>query len=241
MSSPVPETAMVLAAGMGSRMRPLTETVPKPLLEVAGKSLIDRMLDPLSAAGVKRVIVNVHWLAEQVEAHMAARRDVEVVISDERGERLETGGALTKVRGLLGDAPVLVANTDAFWAPESAEPVNALAAAFDPERMDACLLVADRMRTLGFRSAGDFTLAGDGQLVFRGEAASAPMAYCGLRIIKPQLYDGAAVEAFSAVKVWKQLAAAGRLHGVKLDAFWLHVGDPDALDDAEMWLKCHGA
>lgn len=241
MSIPVPKTAMVLAAGMGSRMRPLTDQTPKPLIEVSGKCLMDRMLDPLVAAGVERAIVNVHWLADQVESHVKARTDIEIIISDERGTRLETGGALAKARGLLGDDPIFVANTDAFWAPESVAPILALAEAFDPSKMDVCLLVADKMRTLGFPGAGDFTLSDDGQLVFRGDAPSAPMAYCGLRIMKPRLYDDAPVEAFSAVAIWKRLAEQGRLHGCQLDAFWLHVGDPLALKDAKMWLACHGA
>ncbi|MEZ5946228.1 MAG: nucleotidyltransferase family protein [Hyphomonas sp.] len=240
MSVPVPHTAMVLAAGLGTRMRPLTDGRPKPLIQVNGKALIDRMLDPLVAAGVKRAIVNVHYLADQVEAHLASRNDIEIVISDERGEVLETGGALAKARALLGDDPILVANTDAFWAPASPQPVEALAAAFEPAQMDALLLLADTGRSLGFDGAGDFFRGDDGALTRRGEAISAPFAYCGLRIIRPQLYDNAPVERFSALRVWDALIPEKRLHGLVLDRFWLHVGDPGALKDAEMWLTCHG-
>ncbi len=237
---PMPRTAMVLAAGLGSRMRPLTEATPKPLLDVGGKSLIDHMLDPLAQAGVKRVVVNVHWLADQIEAHVATRSDFEVVISDERGERLETGGGLAKARPLLGDEPVFVVNTDAFWMPQSAQPLHNMAKAFDPARMDALLLVAHIDQSLGFHGKGDFFLEPSRQLTFRGEAKHAPMAYTGVRIIKPALYDDETVRAFSAVDIWKRLARAGRLYGHRLDAFWLHVGDPQALQDADKWIEQNG-
>ncbi len=240
MAIPVPHTAMVLAAGLGTRMRPLTDNLPKPLIEVRGKALIDRMLDPLVAAGVTRAIVNVHYLADQVETHVKRRTGIEIIISDERGEVLETGGALAKVRPLLGDDPVFVVNTDAFWAPESPAPAQALAAAFDAERMDALLLVADTGQSLGFDGAGDFFRADDGGLTRRGQAASAPFAYSGLRIIRPQLYDHEPVERFSALRVWDRLIPQNRLHGHVLDRFWLHVGDPGALRHADMWLACHG-
>mgnify|MGYP003666913900 CR=1 FL=1 len=214
MSVPVPHTAMVLAAGLGTRMRPLTDEMPKPLIAVAGKRLIDRMLDPLVAAGVKRAIVNVHYLPEQVEA--------------------------AKARPLLGDDPIYVINTDAFWAPESGAPLVALADAFDPEHADALLMVADTGRCLGFDGAGDFFLGDDRRMVRRGDAKSAPWAYAGARIIRPQLYDAEPVERFSALRVWDRLIAERRLMGWPLDRFWLHVGDPGALKDAEMWLRCHG-
>lgn len=236
----IPRTAMVLAAGLGSRMRPLTETTPKPLLKTNGKCLIDRLLDPLAAAGVKRVVVNVHWLADQIETHMAARSDFEVVISDERNERLETGGGLAKARPLLGNDPVFVINTDAFWMPPGPQPLQDMAAAFDPSRMDALLLVARIDQSLGFHGAGDFFLQPSQQLVFRGEAERSPMAYTGVRIIKPQLYDTEDVRAFSAVDIWQLLAAKGRLYGHELEAFWLHVGDPQAFEDANKWIEQNG-
>ena len=240
MSVPVPHTAMVLAAGLGTRMRPLTEGVPKPLLKVRDKALIDRLLDPLAAAGVKRIVVNVHYLADMVEAHVRARNGLEVIISDERGEVLETGGAIAKARALLGDDPIFVLNTDAFWAPEAADPFLELAAAFDPDTDDERLLLADTGRSLGFEGAGDFFLEPGDRLRRRGEASSAPWAYAGVRIMKPQLYDGLAAERFSALKIWDGLIPQGRLAGHRLDRFWLHVGDPGALADAEMWVACNG-
>jgi MurNAc alpha-1-phosphate uridylyltransferase len=240
MSVPVPHTAMVLAAGLGTRMRPLTDATPKPLLKVRGKALIDRLLDPLAEAGVRRIVVNVHYLADQVEAHVKARTDVEVIISDERGEVLETGGGLARARPLLGDDPIYVLNTDAFWGPESPAPLRELAEAFDPAAEDERLLVAATDRALGFDGAGDFFLEANNRLIRRGSAPSAPWAYAGVRIMKPQLYDGAPVERFSALKIWDGLIPNGRLAGHVLDRFWLHVGDPKALADAEMWVACHG-
>ncbi|MBU4567549.1 MAG: nucleotidyltransferase family protein, partial [Alphaproteobacteria bacterium] len=213
---------------------------PKPLLKVRGKALIDRLLDPLIEAGVKRIIVNVHYLADQVETHLASRSGVDVIISDERGDVLETGGALAKARPLLGSDPVYVMNTDAFWGPESADPFLELAAAFDPDKEDERLLLADTERALGFDGAGDFFLTDGDRLERRGQAPSAPWAYAGVRIMKPQLYDHLPVERFSALKVWDELIPRGRLAGLKLDRFWLHVGDPKALADAEMWVACHG-
>ena len=237
----MPHTAMVLAAGLGTRMQPLTDDTAKPLLKVAGRSMIDRLLDNLASAGVQRAIVNVHWCADQVEAHLKARQDLEIVISDERAAVLETGGGLAKARPLLGDDPVFVVNTDAFWEPTGAEPLQKLAERFDKELMDEVLLLADTKRCLGFPGAGDFFLEETGAITRRGDAASAPWAYAGLRIIKPQLYDNAPTEPFSANRIWNDLLLKGRVHGVPLDRFWLHVGDPQALKDAEFWLRCHGA
>ncbi|MFN4023646.1 MAG: nucleotidyltransferase family protein [Hyphomonas sp.] len=240
MSVPVPHTAMVLAAGLGTRMRPLTDTLPKPLIEVRGRPLIDRVIAPLRAAGVNRLVVNVHYLAGQIEDYLSGLAGMEVVVSDERGEVLETGGALAKARALLGNDPIFVLNTDAFWGPETPEPLLALAAAFDPAAEDERLLLADTGRALGFDGPGDFFMEADGRLTRRGAAPSAPWAYAGVRIMKPQVYDGRPAERFSAVKVWEELIPEGRLRGLALDSFWLHVGDPQALRDAEMWVACHG-
>jgi len=236
----MPHTAFLLAAGLGTRMRPLTETTPKPLLKVGRKPMLDWLLDDLASTGVKRAVVNVHWLPEQVEQHLASRDDLEVVISDERDELLETGGALAKARPLLGDDPVFILNTDALWQPDAPSPLAALAAAYDPSRMDELLLLAGTDRCLGFPGAGDFNLGTDGTLSRRGEAAHAPWAYAGVRIANPTKFDGLPVEKFSANRLWDPMLASGRLHGLPLDGFWLHVGTPGALDDANMWMGCHG-
>lgn len=237
----MPHTAMVLAAGLGTRMRPLTDTTAKPLLEVAGRSMIDRLLDNLAQAGVKRAVVNVHWCADLVEAHLQDRDDLQIAISDERPEVLETGGGLAKARPLLGDDPIFVVNTDAFWEPSGPEPLKDLATSFNSELMDELLLLADTRRCLGFPGAGDFFRSDAGQLTRRGNADSAPWAYAGVRILKPQLYDGAPIEPFSANRIWNDLLPKGRMFGHPLERFWLHVGDPSALKDAEFWLRCNGA
>lgn len=236
----VPKTAMLLAAGLGTRMRPLTDNTAKPLLKVADRALVDYLLNALVAAGVERVIINVHWCADQVEQHMQRFDQLEIEISDERALLLETGGGLAKARDQLGTDPVFVINTDAFWAPTDPAPLLMLADAFDPEQMDELLLLADTKRCLGFTGPGDFLRSENGSLQRRGDAVVAPWAYAGVRILKPSLYDDAPVEPFSANRIWDRLLVQNRLFGMPLDRFWLHVGDPGALADAEMWMRCHG-
>jgi MurNAc alpha-1-phosphate uridylyltransferase len=227
------DTAMVLAAGLGTRMRPLTDDRPKALVELAGRSLIDHVLDRLAAAGVSRAVVNVHYFADRLEDHLAGRERPAVVISDEREQLLETGGGLKKARALLGDGPVLVANIDSVWTEPGVPAVERLVAAWNPEVMDALLLVVPLENASGFEGAGDFFLGADGQLAFRGEAARAPFAFMGVHLTKPQLVEGEPDGPFSLTTVWRRLAARGRLHGVVFDGFWMHVGDPQARDAAE--------
>lgn len=230
-----PTTAMVLAAGLGTRMRPLTDDRPKALVEVAGRALIDHVLDRLADAGVSRAVVNVHWFADRLEAHLAKRTRPQVVISDERAELLETGGGLKKARPLLGDDPVWVANIDSVWT-DRGDALGDLARMWDPERMDAILLLARREGSIGFEGAGDVFLADDGRLTFRGEAPSAPYAYMGVHITRPQVVDDGPDGPFSLSPVWRRLADEGRLYGCVLDGDWMHVGDPQARDEAEVRL-----
>ncbi|MEJ0023235.1 MAG: nucleotidyltransferase family protein [Alphaproteobacteria bacterium] len=173
-----PKTAMVLAAGMGTRMRPLTDTRPKPLIPVAGKPLIDHMLDRLALAGVERAVVNVHYLADLLEAHLAGRTRPAITISNERGERLETGGGLIKAAPLLGDKPFFVVNTDQVWTENGASALASLAAKFDEARMDVMMLLAPLDNCLGFHGPGDFFMSEAGALSWRGEAETAPWVYC---------------------------------------------------------------
>lgn len=232
-----PTTAMVLAAGLGTRMRPLTDDRPKALVEVGGRALIDHVLDRLADAGVERAVVNVHWFADRLEAHLAGRgRAPEITISDERTELLETGGGLKKARPLLGDAPVFVANIDSVWIDRAKTPGGALAdliRLWDPERMDAALLLARREGSIGFEGDGDFFLSEDGALTFRGEAASAPYAYMGVHITRPDYADGGPDGPFSLAGLWRASAKQGRLFGWVLDGDWMHVGDPQARDETE--------
>lgn len=223
---------MVLAAGLGTRMRPLTDDRPKALVEVAGRALIDHLLDRLSEGGVSRAVVNVHYFADRLEGRLQGRTRPQIVISDERGELLETGGGLKKARALLGDDPVLVGNIDSVWTEPGVPAVAQLLAAWDPDRMDALLLVVPVAKASGFDGPGDFFLEG-GVLKFRGEAASAPYAYMGLHITKPQLVDDGPDGPFSLTRIWRPLAETGRLWGVAFDGDWMHVGDPQAVKAAE--------
>lgn len=223
---------MVLAAGLGTRMRPLTDDRPKALVEVGGRTLIDHVLDRLADAGVERAVVNVHWFADRLEAHLAPRTRPAVAISDERAELLETGGGLKKARPLLGDDPVFVANIDSVWI-DRGDALSGLIRLWDPDRMDAALLLARREGSIGFEGGGDFFLADDGRLTFRGEAAGAPYAYMGVHITRPGYVADGPDGPFSLSPLWRKSAAAGRLFGCVLDGDWMHVGDPQARDEAE--------
>ena len=236
MTATAPTTAMVLAAGLGTRMRPLTNDRPKALVEVDGRALIDHVLDRLADAGVEKAVVNVHWFADRLEGHLADRTRPAIAISDERAELLETGGGLKKARPLLGDAPVFVANIDSVWI-DRGDALDDLIRLWDPERMDAALLLAKRDGAIGFEGGGDFFLGDDGALTFRGEAASAPFAYMGVHITRPDYADQGPDGPFSLSPLWRASAAAGRLFGCVLDGDWMHVGDPQARDEAEARLK----
>lgn len=235
-----PTTAMVLAAGLGTRMRPLTNDRPKALVEVAGKPLIDHVLDRLAEAGITRAVVNVHWFADRLESHLAARgRGPDIVISDERAELLETGGGLKKARPLLGGDPVVVANIDSVWI-DRGDAIGDLIRLWDPDRMDAALLLARREGAIGFEGEGDFFLGDDGQLTFRGEAPGAPYGYMGVHITRPDYADRGLDGPFSLATLWRKSAAEGRLFGCVMDGDWMHVGDPQARDQAEARLKGAG-
>lgn len=228
-----PKTAMVLAAGLGTRMRPLTDDRPKALVEVQGRALIDHVLDRLADAGVEQAVVNVHWFADRLEGHLAARgRGPKIIISDERAELLETGGGLKKAHALLGEEPVFVANIDSVWI-DRGDPLTDLIRLWNPETMDAALLLARREGSIGFEGDGDFFLADDGKLTFRGDAPSAPFAYMGVHITRPGYADHGPDGPFSLSPLWRKSAVEGRLFGCVLDGDWMHVGDPQARDKAE--------
>ena len=236
----IPTTAMVMAAGLWTRMRPLTNDRPKALVEVGGKALVDHMLDRLADAGVERAVVNVHYFADAMDRHLQARSRPRILISDERDVLMETGGGLKQARPLLGDEPVFVANTDSVWTEDAGPAMEALARAWDPARMDVCLLLARMDRTLGFDGPGDAFLD-DGVLRFRGDAPAAPYAYMGVQILKPQIVDDGPDGPFSLMRSWRPLAEAGRIGGVVLDGFWMHVGDPASRDEADARLRAGAA
>ena len=232
-----PKTAMVMAAGLGKRMRPLTETRPKALVEVAGKPLIDYVLDPLIGAGVERVVVNVHAHADQLQAYLARRKDAEILISDERARLLETGGGVKKARPLLGEAPIWIANSDYVWIADGEPPLSLLARTWDPARMDACVIVTPKARTLGFDTPGDFFQADDGSLTHRGAAAEAPLHCFGIQIIDPKPIYADPREVFSLFDIWFAATQIRRLFGVQPGGLWMQVGDPRALAEAEARLR----
>jgi MurNAc alpha-1-phosphate uridylyltransferase len=224
---------MVLAAGLGTRMRPLTDTLPKPLVKVAGKALIDHGLDKLAVAGVKTAVVNVHYLAEQIERHLAPRKKPKIVISDERGLLLDTGGGVTKALPLLGDEPFFHVNSDTLWLDGATPSLARLAKTFDAKAMDALLLLAPAKGSIGYSGSGDFSLHADGRLVARVEGTQAPLVYAGVAILAPALFQQAPEGAFSLTALFARAAAKGRLHGLRLDGRWMHVGSPDAIAKAE--------
>jgi N-acetyl-alpha-D-muramate 1-phosphate uridylyltransferase len=231
----VPHTAMVMAAGLGKRMRPLTATRPKPLVEVAGKPLIDHVFDRLRTAGVARAVVNVHYLADALEAHLAARaQGLEVVISDERDQLMETGGGLVQARGLLGDDPVLVANSDNLWVDGAADAIRLLAAGWDDDAMDALLLLVPLARAHNHRGTGDFYLGADGRITsWRKAGRAAPFVYTGVQILHPRLIADWPEGPFSTTLFWDRALKAGRLWGVVHQGLWFDVGTPAAIGRTE--------
>jgi N-acetyl-alpha-D-muramate 1-phosphate uridylyltransferase len=234
-----PRNAMVLAAGFGTRMHPLTEKIPKPLVQVAGKPLIDHVLDRLAAAGVERAVVNVHHFAEQMQHHLKDRTRPHVVISDERGLLLGTGGGIRNALPELGDAPFFLTNSDTLWIDDVRPNLVRLAAAFDPAAMDALLLLAPSAGSIGYAGRGDFTMAADGRLLKRGDQASAPFVYSGAAILAPALFADAPAGEFRLNLLLERAAYAGRLHGLRLEGLWMHVGTPDAILLAEAAIKAN--
>ncbi len=228
------KTGMALAAGLGTRMRPLTDDRPKALVELGGKRLVDFALDRLAATGVQRGVVNVHHFADDMEAYLARRTGApEIIISDERDALLETGGGVVKALPLLGEEPVFITNIDAVWLDAGASELDRMRAAWKSELMDVLLLLAPMGRTLGFDGAGDFFLEDDGRVAWRGDRPTAPYAYAGTQIHNPKIMAGRPQDRFSMTEVWRELVPAGRVHGLVMDSFWMHVGDPVARDAAE--------
>ncbi len=231
-----PRKAIVLAAGLGKRMLPITATMPKPMVKVAGRSLIDFALDKLHEAGVETVVVNVHHFADMLEAHLRGRETPRIVVSDERAELLETGGGVKKALPLLGDEPFITFNSDSLWI-EGKEPnLLRLVQAWDPDRMDILMLVAPLSTSIGFEGRGDFHQDSDGRLRRRGSDDSAPFAYAGVAIVKPELVHGTPDGAFSANAFYDRAIAKERLYGLCLEGQWLHVGEPQAIAEAERCL-----
>lgn len=232
---------MVLAAGIGSRMRPLTDDRPKALVEVCGKALVDHVLDRLAAAGVQTAVVNVHHFADRMEAHLARRQAPRILISDERSGLLDSGGGIAQAAPLLGRDPIFVANIDNIWIEGERPALQTLADAWNPEHMDLCILLATREHSLGFERPEGFLRDAQGRLTHSNRAdPPPPFNNVGFQILKPEILDGQPEGAFSIVPLWKRLSVEGRLFGAVMDGFDMHVSDPGMRDLAEARLKAAG-
>ena len=228
-----PTKAMVLAAGLGLRMRPLTEQMPKPLVQVAGRALLDHVLDKLGVAGVSEAIVNVHYLPDQIIDHVAGRTGPRVTISDERDEVLGTGGGVVRALPLLGAAPFFLVNADTLWIDGVRANLARLAEAFDPARMDVLLLMEPTASSIGYDGSGDYAMLPDGALRKRREHQLVPFVYAGAAILSPALFAAAPTGEFPLIKMFDAANAQERLFGLRLDGVWMHVGTPDAVQAAE--------
>jgi MurNAc alpha-1-phosphate uridylyltransferase len=233
----VPQTAMVLAAGLGKRMRPLTATRPKPLVEVAGRTLLDRALDRVERAGIGTAVVNAHYFADQIEAAVAARPGtLDIRVSDERAQLLETGGGVVKALPLIDADPFFVINADNMWIDGSADTLRLLAQRWDADAMDALLLMVPLARAAGYDGRGDFHLDPFGVVAPRGEFRIAPFVFSGIQLISKHLFDGEPVEPFSMWRAWNKALATGRLYGAVHQGLWFHVGTPASVGETEVLL-----
>ncbi len=234
----VPETAMIMAAGLGKRMRPLTATKPKPLIEVAGQSLLDHVLERLRGSGVKKAVVNVHYLAESVEAHLGSRpHGLEIAISDERECLLETGGGLVKAAPLITSDPFLAVNSDNLWVDGPADTLRLLASQWDGERMDALLLLVPLARAQGHKGIGDFHMERSGRLRRRHRSHVAPFVYTGVQMCSKRLLRDAPEGPFSTNILWDRAIEEGRCFGAVHQGLWFDVGTPGAIPTTEAALQ----
>ena len=228
-----PDTAMVLAGGLGTRMRPLTLTTPKPLIKVAGRTLIDRGLDALVEAGVKKAVVNVHYLADQMEEHLKIRDDIAITISDERELLLDSAGGILKALPELGDKTFYILNADTFWVDSQNSNLKRLAQNWDESRMDILLMLADRHHSTGHEGRGDFHLNEDSTLRRVPVDERSDYIYAGAALVNPQLFAGKEISVSSLNSYFNAAIAAGRLYGMVMQGHWLTVGTPEAIGEAE--------
>jgi MurNAc alpha-1-phosphate uridylyltransferase len=227
---------MVMAAGLGTRMRPLTNDRPKPLVAVAGKALIDHALDRLVAAGVTMAVVNAHYKLDMLKAHLAKRRDIEIHISEESDELLGTGGGIVKALPNFEGAPFFVLNSDSVWVEGMGHALDRMKERWDPQSMDALLLMASMVTAMGFEGTGDFQMNPEGQLARAAEKRLSPFAYPGVQIVHPRIFEPAKGGSFSMNKLWDIAIAKGRLYGIRLDGVWMHVGTPEAVKESDAFL-----
>jgi MurNAc alpha-1-phosphate uridylyltransferase len=224
------DTAMVMAAGLGKRMRPLTATRPKPLVEVMGKPLVDHVIDHLRAAGITKIVVNVHYLADSLEAHLVKRAEgLDLIISDERAKLLETGGGLIHAKALIGDAPFFCLNADNFWIDGPVSALDLMRQRWDETRMDALLLMVPHARAHCHNGRGDFHLDGNGLVSRRKASRVAPFVWTGIQILHPRLLIDPPADKFSTNVFWDRAIEAGRCYGMVHQGLWFDVGTPPAI------------
>ena len=231
------ETAMILAAGLGTRMRPLTDDRPKPLIEVSGKALIDHVLDCLTSGGVKRVVVNLHYRADQLHDHLEQYTGLEIMLSDETDQLLDSGGGVKKALSLLGPKPFFTVNSDSLWIKGVRGIFESLSGSFDAKQMGALMLVAGTNDCTGYDGRGDFYLDSEGRLSWRAESQIAPFVWTGAQIFTPAAFEDTPDGPFSMRLIWDRMIEAGNLYGLRHDGRWLHVGTPEAILEAEAALQ----
>lgn len=229
-----PKSAMVLAAGLGTRMKPITNTMPKPLVKVFGKTLLDHGLDALSQAAVSNAVVNVHYLPEQIETHVKHRKSPNIIITDEREQLLDSGGGIANALPKIGQKPFFLLNADSFWLEGTKPNLQVLGESWQDDNMDILLLLSGTSNSVGYTGKGDFTMDSEGRLERRGEREMSPFAYCGAAIIHPRIFENAPKEAFSLNLLFDRAIENDRLFGVHMGGLWLHVGTPEAITEAEI-------
>lgn len=236
MSADGPTRAMIMAAGMGTRMRPLTDGRPKPLVEVRGKALIDHVIDRLVQAGVTTIVVNVHYRADMLEAHLAKRKDVDIRISDEREGLLESGGGLYKALSQFEGEPFFHVNADTVWVEGTGQALERLKARWNADAMDALMLLAPTVHTICYDGRGDFMMDAEGRLSRVPEHHIAPFVWMSVEIVHPRLFASASGGKFSINPLWDIAIEKGRLYGIRLDGVWMHIDRPDAVAQSEAFL-----
>jgi len=236
MTGPGPKIAMVLAAGLGTRMRPLTDTMPKPLVPVDGRALINHVLDRLQDVGVTEVVINTHYLAEQLEDHLSKRKTPDIQISRE-DELLDTGGGIANALEMLGDEPFYVVNTDAFWLNGPFDALSRIAGTWKDDEMDGLLLLHSTVEAYGYTGRGDFSAGGDGLLTRRLKGEVSPWLFTGIQLLHPRLFDDAPQGAFSLNVLYDRVMENERLFGAVHDGEWFHVGSPEGLEEAESYMR----
>ncbi|RZV51364.1 MAG: nucleotidyltransferase family protein [Sphingomonadaceae bacterium] len=233
----VPSTAMVMAAGLGKRMRPLTATRPKPLIELAGKPMIDHVFDHLKDAGVKKAVVNVHYLADAIEGHLQTIDGIEIAVSDERDELLETGGGIVHAMEHIDSDPFISCNSDNFWVDGPTNSLKILASHWDDEKMDALLLLVPHARSFNHKGRGDFHMDRQGRITRRGPTKIAPYVFTGIQMLSKRLFTDVPDGRFSTNILWDRAIEAGRCYGVSHPGLWFDVGYPHAIQETELALE----